>query len=268
MNPYSDLYKAKNLRDRGKYRAAIAKYEQAEEKLPRFSVDTQVIHVSFPAFLKYYIAFCYTQLAEAEGDVSLYIKAEAAAKESYEMAIIPSDQSDALYLWGYILFKQARYEEARAKFEAALIGIPPQNQLGADFTADTLFVLGKALIELGDEPAARQVFGRLEARIEAFLPSYNRAEAFYGLGKAYLQLGDTTAAQRVFGKLEVQIEADLQEFGYHFRGIDFYEQTLYGLGKVYLQLGDEPTAHRVFGRLLKHYPDSAHKDEVKHLLEK
>ena len=108
-NLYSDVYKAEDLRYSGKYMAAIAKYEQASKKLPRFPVHTKVINVSFPTFFTYHIAFCYAKLAETEGDVSLYIKAEASVKESYETAILPSDREKTLYLWAYILFKQGRY---------------------------------------------------------------------------------------------------------------------------------------------------------------
>jgi len=77
-NLYSDVYKANDLRYSGKYREAIAEYEQALEKLPRSPADTKVSNISFPTFFKYHIAFCYAKLAEANGDVSLYVKAEAA----------------------------------------------------------------------------------------------------------------------------------------------------------------------------------------------
>ncbi len=49
------------------------------------------------------------QIAEMEGDNSLFIKAEAAIRESY--GDTPDGSGDILYLWGYILFKQARYAE-------------------------------------------------------------------------------------------------------------------------------------------------------------
>ena len=266
-NPYSDLYKAKDLRDRGKYKAALAKYEKVSKKHPQTAFGRKVIDVEFPTGLKYDIAFCYAKLAETEGDVSFYIKAEAAARESYQTAIHPFDQADAIYLWGYILFKQEHYEEARAKFEA-LLEILQQNEYEGDFTADTFFALGKTYLELADKCAAQRVFAQLEARIETLLPSYDRAEALYPLGKVYLELGDAVAAQRVFAKFEVRVEADLREFGYHFLGIDFYEETLFGLGEVYLELGDEVAAQRVFGRLLVHFPDTSYKSEVQRLLEK
>ena len=266
-NPYPDLYKAKDLQYRGKYRAAIAKYGQAAKKFPRFPDETKVIHVSFPAFLKYHIAFCYAKLAEAEGDVSLYVKAEAAVQESYQTAIVDADRADALYLWAYILFKQEHYEEARAKFEALLKRLQ-QNEDDDRFTAYILFGLGKALIGLGDTATAQRVFGQLEARIEILLPVHDRAEVLYALGNVYLELGDNAAAQRVFTQLEARIEADLQKFGYPFHSVDYYEETLFALGNVYLELGDEASARRVFMQLLEHYRDSSRKAEVKRLLEK
>ena len=266
-NLYTDIYKAEYLQYTDKYRAAIAKYEQALKKLPRFPTDTKVVNVSFPTFLKYHIAFCYTKLAEAEADVSLYFKAETAVKESYETAILPSDQADALYLWGYILFKQERYEEARAKYEG-LVETALQSEYRDDFTAAVWYALGKTHLKLGDEAAARRVFAEFEVLIETALDSYNTSKALYPLGKEYLKLGDEAAARRVFGKLEGRIEADLQRFGVRFHGVDFYEDTLYELGNIYMELGENAFARRVFAQLLKHFPDSLHKAEVGRLLQK
>ena len=166
---YSDLYKAQDLRESGRYKAALAKYEQISKKHLQFAFDREVIHVGVLMHLKYSIAFCYTELAEVEGDVSLYSKAEAAATECYETAINPSNQADALYLWGYILFKQARYKEAGAKFKALLETF---------LEVDALFALGNAYLELGDEVAARHVFTQLlehypnslhKAKVQRFL---------------------------------------------------------------------------------------------------
>lgn len=266
-NLYSDVYKAEDLRYGGKYTEAIEKYEQASKKLPQFPADTKVINVSFPTFFKYHIAFCYAKLAEVEGDVSFYIKAEAMVKESYETAILPPDQAKVLYLWGYILFKQGRYEEARAKYEA-LVETALQSESRDDFTAVVWYALGKTHLKLGDEVAARRVFAEFEVLIETALASYNIPKALYPLGKVYMELGDEAAAQRVFAKLEVQIEADLRKFGVHFHGVDFYEETLYDLGNIYMELGDKAAAQRVFERLLEYFPDSSYTVEVERLLER
>ena len=247
-NLYADVYKAEDLRYSDKYKAAIAEYEQALEKLPRFPADTKVINVSFPTFLNYHIAFCYAKLAETENDVSLYIKAEAAATESYETAILPSDQADALYLWGYILFKQGRYAEALSKFEE-LIDAPPQSGFTGDFLEDAMYALGKTYLELGNTTAARRVFPRLEAIIPEPDRYFQTAGVVCGLGKAYLELGDATAARRVFAQLEVLIELRLQDdfLGWDPEGI--YAKIPYDLGKAYLELGDESAARRVFAQL-------------------
>ena len=266
-NLYADIYKAEYLQYSEKYKAAIAKYEQALKQLPRFPTDTKVVNVSFPTFLKYHIAFCYTKLAEAEADGSLYFKAETAVRESYRTAILPSDQADALYLWGYILFKQGRYVEARAKYEE-LVEAALQSEYRDDFTAVVWYALGKTHLKLGDEAAARRVFAEFEVLIETALESYNTSEALYPLGKEYLKLGDEVAARAVFGKLEGRIEADLQRFGVRFHGVDFYEDTLYGLGNIYMELGNNDSARRVFAQLLKHFPDSPHKTEVGRLLQR
>ncbi|RKU19269.1 hypothetical protein C6500_11255 [Candidatus Poribacteria bacterium] len=247
-NLYSDVYKANDLRYSGKYEAAIAEYEQALEKLPRSPADTKVINVSFPTFLKYHIAFCYAKLAEAEGDVSLYVKAEAAARESYKTAILSRDQADVLYLWGYILFKRGRYAEARAKFEE-LINAAPQSEFRGRFLEEAMYALGKTYLELGDTTAAGQILVQLETMIHGADSYFHTAGVMCALGKAYLELGDESAARRVFAQLEVLIEIELQDdfLGWDAEGI--FAKIPYDLGKAYLELGDEAAARCVFAQL-------------------
>ena len=350
-NLYVELYsEANNLKHIGEYRAAVEKYEQAFQIRPR---PIKVIDVRFPALLKYHIAFCYTKLAEAEGDAPLYTEAEAAIRESYQTVILPDHQAHILYLWGYILFKQERYEEASAKFKS--ISVPRWHQYGDSVRLmwDGLYALGKSYIELNDETAARQAFRQLDSQIDAFLQDdgwppvvgsdilyalgkaylelgdeaaarrvftmreaqfytdpeenhlhtgdeilyafgkaylelgdeaaarltftqleeliktyphpwypYVRKEVLYGLGKAYLELGDEAAARRVFAQLEELIKVYLQD-GWPYVGTE----VLYGLGKAYLELGDEAAARLAFTKLLKHYPNTSYKAEVKRLLE-
>ena len=273
-NLYADVSEAEDLQYYGKYRAAIEKYEQALKKLPQFPVDTKVINISFPTFFKYHIAFCYAKLVETEGDVSLYIKAEAAARESYQAAVVPSDQVDALYLWGYILFKQARYEEARSKFED-LIEIFPQRIENDDrLRGSVLYGIGKAHLELGNEPAAHRTFAQFEVVIQTIVKergirSYSRVyivEGLYALGKAHLELGDEPAARRTFAQLEVLIEIALRDRSNTDYG--FLEEGLYALGKTYLELGDEAAARRAFTQLRVNFSDSSYKAEIERLLGK
>ena len=247
-NLYADVYTAESLRYSDKYRAAIAKYEQALRKLPRFPTDTKVVNVSFPTFFKYHIAFCYAKLAEAEKDVSLYVKAETAARESYETAILPSDQADALYLWGYILFKQGRYAEARAKY-AELIDTAPQSGFSDHSLEDALYALGKTYLELGDATAARQTLAQLETMVHGADSYFYTAGVICALGKGYLDLGDESAARRVFDQLAVLLKITVEgdHLGWDAEGI--YAKIPYDLGKGYLDLGDESAARRVFSQL-------------------
>ena len=247
-NLYSDVYKANELRYSGKYGAAIAEYEQALKKLPQFPTDAEVINVSFPTYFNYHIAFCYAKLAEVEGDVSLYIKAEAAARESYETAMLISDQADVLYLWGYILFKQGRYAEARAKYEE-LIDTAPQNGFSDRYLEDLMYALGKTYLELGDAAAAWPLLAQLETSIQGTDSYFHTAGVMCALGKGYLELGDEPAARRVFSQLEALIVVTLQDdrLGWDAEGI--YAKIPYALGKGYLELGDESAARWVFSQL-------------------
>ena len=285
QNLYVNLHsEAEDLRYDGKYRAAVAKYEQAFKYRPR---STKVIDVSYITQFKYRIAFCYAKLAET--DISLYIKAEEAIKESYQSAILESDQAEILYLWGYILFKQARYQEARAKYEEA-IEIFLRQRRGHYLTVE-LYALGKVCLALGDEGAARRVFAQLETRIndieydimyrlgKAYMAlgdegtarrvfaqleerDYVGYDIMYRLGQAYMELGDEGAARRVFAQLEAEIDAALQS------GFPYIADELYRLGQAYMESDNEVAARHTFSQLLKHYPKSSYKAEVEHLLEK
>ena len=229
-NLYQEVYEAEYLRYEGKYSAAIAKYEAAAKKFPHFPDDTKIINVEFLTLFNYGIAFCYAKLAETEGDVSLYLKAEAAVKESYQTAILPSNQADPLYLWSYILFKQERYEEARAKFEA-LLGKLRQNGSDDDFPATTFL----DFVAEGDVTA----------------------EALFGLGKVYLELGDKAAARQAFAQFKERIETIKQRTS---QSVSYIAEALFGLGKVYLELGDKAAAQSVFAQHLKYSPRLPHTD--------
>jgi tetratricopeptide (TPR) repeat protein len=287
QNLYVDLHsEAEDLRYDGKYRAAVEKYEQAFKYRPR---STKVIDVSYIALFKYRIAFCYAKLADAETDISLYIKAEEVIKESYQTAILESDQAEILYLWGYILFKQERYQEARAKYEEA-IDILLRQRRGHYLTVE-LYALGKVCLALGDEGAARRVFAQLETRIndieydimyrlgQAYMAlgdegaarrvfaqlearDYVGYDIMYRLGQAYMALDDAGAARRVFAQLEAKIDAALQS------GFPYIADELYRLGQAYMESDDEVAARHTFAQLLKHYPKSSYKAEIKRLLEK
>ena len=291
-NQHVELYReAEDLRYEGEYRAAVEKYERAFKIRPR---QTKVIDGSYLSQFKYRIAFCYAKLAEMEGDVSLYTKAEAAIRGSYQIAIFRYDQAHILYLWGYILFKQARYEEARAKFQTLTqrdlyyhmmwdvlyalgkVYMELDDEVAARRTftqllkpvetavqrgrpivkQDLLYALGKAYMELKDEATARRIFAQLEAR------DYVKYDVMYRLGQAYMELSDEAAARRVFARLEAEIDAALQS------GFPYIADELYRLGKAYLEDGDEVAARRTFTQLLEHYPKLSYKAEVERLLEK
>jgi len=245
-NQYAELHsEAESLLYDGEYRTAVEKYEQAFKIRPRFR---KVIDVSYLPLLKYRIAFCYAKLTEMEGDNSLFIKAEAAIRESYQTATLQTNQIDILYLWGYILFKQARYAEARAKYEE-LLEIALQRGFRDRRFEDALSNLEKTYLELGEEPIAPRAFRQLAALLKIALTDRVSArfleDALSNLGQVYLKLGDKTAAGRTFRQLEEVLEIALQS-EVHDR---FLEYALYVLGEAYLKLGDEVAARRIFGRI-------------------
>ena len=245
-NQYINVYdEAESLRYAGEYRAAVEKYEQAFKIRPR---SRKVIDVSYVAQFKYCIAFCYTKVAETEADDSLYIKAEDAVKESYQTAMLQSDQMEVLYLWGYILFKQARYAEARAKYEELLEIALQRGFFDRLLFEGTLSNLEKTYVELGEEAVAPRAFQQLEERLEIALQNGVSDDllesAVSNLGEVYLERGDKTTARRIFGQFEKLLEITLQSGEY----ARYLEYALYVLGQGYLKLGEAADARRIFER--------------------
>ena len=148
----------------GSRESAVADYERAlrSHKPP---ADTKVIWVDWPVLLQYRIAYHYLRLAEEEGDASLYVKAEEAIRESYEAAIVRHYQGKILCLWGCILFRQERYEEALAKFGQA-------NELlhGESFA---LLGIGTSQRKLGNREAAHQAFEEFLERFSGDLYGFS-----------------------------------------------------------------------------------------------
>ena len=246
---YADVHAAAEaLRHSGAYRAAVAQYERAFKIRPRPAAHTQVMDVSFVARFKYRIAFCYAKVADTEGEVSFYHHAEAAVKASYETATVRSDQAQILYLWGYILFKQARYAEARPKFEAVL-ALSMQNGFRDALAQDALSALEKTYLALGDTGATPVAWTQLQALLKTALQRgvrhHSLEDALYMLGDTYLKIGDASTARQIFAELEARIEIFLQR-GHHDRHI---EDALYVLADTYLEIGDTANARRVLGRL-------------------
>lgn len=247
-NLYIDLHaEAESLRYNDEYKAALEKYEHAFKIRPRPAVDAQVIDVSYLALFKYRIAFCYAKLAEE--DASLYIKAEEMVKESYQTARLRSDKIGVLYLWGYILFKQARYEEARTKYEE-LLDLSLENRFYESSTKDAVYAHGKTYLELGEEAIAPRAFGQLQERFQISLQNKVRdrflEDALYRLGGIHSELGDAVAARRVFGQLEEILETFLQREVHDMNHESFWD--FYYLAESYLELGDKAAALRVFRR--------------------
>ncbi len=136
------------------------------------------------------------QIGEAEEDVSLYAKAEVAVLESYQTTYNPHYRARTLYLWGYILFKQERYEEAIAKFKSVNL---PGEFLPGDrrrLMWDGLYALGEAYLGLDDKAAARRAFNQLDSQIDTFLQDdgwSNLSEmTFVCAWEGNLELGDET----------------------------------------------------------------------------
>ena len=215
----------------------------------------------------------------ALGKAYLGLDDETAARQAFRQldsqidAFLQSDGwppvvgDDRLYALGKAYLELGDETAARRVFtmrETLFYTDPEENH---PHTGDEiLYAFGKAYLELEDEAAARLAFTQLEALIKTYPHPwylYVRTEVLYGLGKAYLELGDEAAARRVFAQVEEFIKTYLQnEWAY------IGTEVLYGLGKTYLELGDEAAARLAFTRLLRHYPNTVYKAEVKKLIKK
>ena len=254
-NLYVELYsEANDLQHIGEYSTAIKKYEEVFKIRPH---PTKIIEVRFPALLKYNIAFATLNWQKQKETHPSISKPRRRSEKVTKLRYFRTHQARILYLWGYILFKQGRYEEASAKFKS--ISVPRASQYGdtARLMWNSSYALGKAYLGLDDETAARQAFRQLDSQIDAFLqddgwpPTVGR-HILYALGKAYLELGDETAARRVFTMRETLFYTDPGDNHPHTG-----DEVLYAFGKAYLEFGKEAAARMTFTQLealIKTYP--------------
>ena len=147
--------KAEDLYQSSRYSEAISMYEQALEEGKKHPDEAKWIDQDFSILIKYKIAVCYCRWA-AQGDISLYTEAESIVKAIYPTATVPKHREGITYLWGYILFKQGRYEEADPKFRELIENFPQ-----SPYVENALYALGKLHLKLEQPEKSRKAFQQL-----------------------------------------------------------------------------------------------------------
>jgi len=107
-----------------RYQEAIEQYEVALEESVKPFVKTEIIDPDFPTLAHYKIAFANAQIADQTGDITKYDVSVALIEDIYRTAHVPKHRELITFLWGYVLFKQDKYEEADPKFQELIDNFP------------------------------------------------------------------------------------------------------------------------------------------------
>ncbi|MEO2006396.1 MAG: tetratricopeptide repeat protein, partial [Candidatus Poribacteria bacterium] len=107
-----------------RYQEAIEQYEVALAESVKPFVKTEVIDPDFHTLAYYKIAFANAQIADKLGDLTKYDVAVTTIEDIYRNATVSKHRELITFLWGYVLFKQDKYEEADPKFRELIDNFP------------------------------------------------------------------------------------------------------------------------------------------------
>ncbi|MCD6508683.1 tetratricopeptide repeat protein [Candidatus Poribacteria bacterium] len=184
---------AEQLLSEGKYEDAITKYNEALGESKKWGVNTEVIDKDFDSLAKYKIAFCYAKLGDTTGDLTYYDKALKYIKEVYAKAIVPKHKEAVTFLWGHVLFKMERYEEAEPKFRELIANFPSSTNV-----ENAWYSVGVLNYQLERYEEARKAFRVI---VDEFPNSKFRDDAQYRIAQSYMKEKNWEMAYQEFDKI-------------------------------------------------------------------
>lgn len=140
----------------------------------------------------------------------------------------------AHYALGWVFFKQAKYRDAIASFDAFLERYRTQDGY-VPYRTDALLRLADSYYALKQYPEAIELYARVAAQGEDY--------ALYQVGQAFYNAGDAFQAITTFRQLLEQ-----------YRASDWREEAQYSLGYLYFQNGNYDQAITEYRTLLNNYP--------------
>ena len=229
---------AKTLYEAKDYNGAIEKYNLALQEADKRFVKTEVIDKDFKTLARFQIALCYSKLAE-EGDVADYDKALEIVEEIYPTATVRKHQEGIVYLWGHILFKQEKYEEAEPKFRELIEKFP--NSISVE---NSWYAIGNLNYKLQKYEDARKAFKSI---LDNFPNSEYKDDAQHLIAQSYLVEENYDQAFAEFDRLNTE------EFKNY---PDLQAEASYKAAYCLRQLGRDDEAIARYNTFVTQYPNS------------
>lgn len=177
-----ELYKkAEKAYDKKEYEDAIAEYQKILEKLEN---QKDELKDEFDVFINYKIALCHMALGN-------YSKSERLVQKIYDGVTDPDHKKAINYLWGYVLYKQDKYPDAKKKFQEFT---NDNNRFGDD----ALYALGNINYRLDKYQEAREYF---ESLVEKYPKSKYVVDAQLFIAYTHSKVGDFERAELVFREI-------------------------------------------------------------------
>ena len=116
---------AEMLYEHNDYKGAIAKYEEALKESNKLRAKTEAIDKDFKTLVNFKIATSYVKLAEQSNETnSYYEKALEHIEKAAQTVELAEYEEELTYLWGQILYKTGKLEQASEKFTALIENFP------------------------------------------------------------------------------------------------------------------------------------------------
>ncbi|MBT5711072.1 tetratricopeptide repeat protein, partial [Candidatus Poribacteria bacterium] len=176
-----------------RYQEAIEQYEAALEESVKPFVKTEVIDPDFKTLANYKIAFANAQIADQTDDVTRYDAAVTTIEDIYRDAHVPKHRELITFLWGYVLFKQKKFDEADPKFRELIDNFP--NSL---YLENAWYSIGQLNFELVEYDRARVAYAAI---VDGFPNSEFRDDSQHLIAQTFLLEQNYEQAFREFDNL-------------------------------------------------------------------
>ncbi|MBE0699602.1 MAG: tetratricopeptide repeat protein, partial [Anaerolineaceae bacterium] len=182
-----------------------------------------------------------------------FLKAEGSAQEAFKLSRLIDQrqeaieqESRALLIWGHVLWRQARYAEAREKLENALR--LARECLISDVKAECLRLLGILASDQGDYLASKRYYNQGLQLYRAVSDRQGEANTFASLGNLAIDLTDHAAA-RAYHEQSLRIKREIGDR----RGEG---QALGSLGYTASDQGDYAASREYFEKAIGVFRDT------------
>ena len=221
-----------------RYPEAIQKYEESLVEAEKGFVKTEVIDPDYKTLAKYKIAHAYAQQAEKTGNVAEYDNALRTLEEIYQTATVNKHREGIVFLWGFVLMKTERLEEAEPKFRELI-----QNFPGSLFHENAWYSIGQLNYTLQDFDKARDAYRQI---VDNFPNSDFRDDSQYRIAVTYFEDQNYDQSFREFDAMTPE----------EFPGSQLLAEASYKAAYSLLQLDRLEEAIDRYNRFVADYPDS------------